>query len=253
MLFLFGDSDQNHEVSLALSGGHGVRAPQPSPNLEFSSATGGFTTVTFLPGIKGLITVWESDSQIVLFSDPVTAATFWAPTIPSSSSSHSLKNFWQFGSNTTLLVGGPYLVRNATISGSGELALRGDLNTSAMLTVIAPSQVRSVSWNGELVPVDFVKVSDDSGVAASSSAIMTGRLDMKVQASGIRIPKLTNWKFKDSLPEIQANFDDGTWIVANHTTTNLSPKPSFGDGRVLYGTSLSLTLRRTSQAYLYLF
>lgn len=128
-------------------------------------------------------------------------------------------------------------MRNATLLRNGELALRGDLNTSAMLTVIAPNQVRSVSWNGEPVPVDFAKISNYNGNAASSSAILMGTVAPRVQVSGVSVPELANWKFKDSLPEIGADFDDGSWIVANHTTTNINPKPSFGDGRVLYGMS----------------
>lgn len=234
VLFLFGDSDQSHEVSLALSGANGVLGSSSNPSVKISQSSNSIQLVTLLPGIKGLVTIWESDSQVVMFSDPVTAATFWAPTIPSPSS-NGLKNFWQFGSNTTVLVGGPYLVRNATLSRSGQLALRGDLNSSAMLTVIGPPQIRSVTWNGELVPDLTGLSSNAAGPASVPSAILTGKLDMKVQTSGIHIPELTGWKFRDSLPEVQTGFSDAAWVVANHTTTNISPKPSFGDGRVLYG------------------
>ncbi|KAH8078388.1 glycoside hydrolase superfamily [Cristinia sonorae] len=234
VLFLFGDSDQSHEFALPLTGNTGVRATRADVKFTTPQTIREFTTVTVLPGTTGLVTVFESDSQLVLFSDSVTTATFWAPTIPAESG--ALKNFFQFGSNSSVLVGGPYLVRNATITKSGELALRGDLNATAFLTVIAPSSVRSVSWNGDRVETMASAASDDeAGHSRTSSAIITGRVTTKVRASGIKVPTLSKWKFADSLPEIQPSFSDAHWILANHTTTNLSPKPSFGDGRVLFG------------------
>ncbi|CAL1698277.1 unnamed protein product [Somion occarium] len=225
VLFLFGDSDQSHEFSFTPSGKPTIRPTESNVKL---SKDGSSTLVSVLPGSTGLVTVWESDAQLVLFSDPVTAATFWAPVIPSTDNSTPLKNFWQFGSNTTVLVGGPYLVRNATITRSGELALRGDLNDSAILTVIAPPSVKSVSWNGVRVPTDFT---GNSG----SRAIRTGHLSLSSDIESITPPTLTDWKFADSLPEIKPGFSDADWIVANHTTTNITTKPIFGDGRILYG------------------
>ncbi|KAI1781617.1 hypothetical protein LXA43DRAFT_1105617 [Ganoderma leucocontextum] len=65
------------------------------------------------------------------------------------------ESFWQFGTNTTVLVGGRYLVRNATISG-GTLALRGNLNASVPLTVVILSMLLSAdrvpgrSWPHDL-------------------------------------------------------------------------------------------------------
>lgn len=224
VLFLSGDSSQSHEASFVTKGSGGVRVS--SNDVSFSAGPSGTTTVTFLAGIEGFVTVWESSDQLVLFSDTITAATFWAPPLVSTSSPSNLENFWQFGTNETVLIGGPYLVRNATLSG-GKLALRGDLNASVLLTVIGPSEVRSISWNG--APVEL------STTAKSSGAVKTGHLSLSKSIQSFTPPALTGWKFKDSLPEVQTNFSDADWIVANHTTTNL-PAPLFGDGRVLYGT-----------------
>lgn len=235
VLFLFGDSDQSHEISVMLAGTHGARTSKSTTRVKFGLTTAGFTLISVLPGSRDLVTLWESDSQIVLFSDDVTAATFWAPALSLPSATSNFKNYWQFGSNDTVLIGGPYLVRNATFSSSKELALRGDLNKSTTLTVIASNEIKSVSWNGEHVSLDFAQFTDDDGaVTHTSSVILTGRLEKKV--SNIAPPMLTNWKFRDSLPEIGVTFSDEEWILANHTTTNIRPLPSFGDGRILYGT-----------------
>ncbi|KIJ23862.1 glycoside hydrolase family 35 protein, partial [Sphaerobolus stellatus SS14] len=224
VIFLFGDSDQSHEAALTLiSAPHGVGTA--SSLVKFSNRTLHGTsesTIVFLPGITGFITVWDSPEQLVLFADSVTAASFWAPVISGTS---ELAHYWQFGSNDTVLVGGPYLIRNATIQGN-ELRLTGDLNASVPLTVIAPPNVNSISWNGE--PVSDARTS-------SSSSIIKGNLNMKSSVQSVKLPTLTNWKFAESLPEIRANFSDDAWITANHTTTNIITKPLFGDGRVLYG------------------
>ena len=226
VLFLYGAADQFHEFSFEPSGMTVAR--RFSPHLRMSSTGNtGLTTVTVLPGTTGLITVWESDSQLVLFADPVTTATFWAPLVPhrTPATRNGLAHFWQFGTNTTVLVGGPYLVRNATIS-DGTLALRGDLNASVRLTVFAPSDVVAVTWNGQSV----------SELGLAGAGALQGQLTASANiANGIRVPELKNWRYADSLPEVGPEFDDSAWVVANKTTTNLVVPPLFGDGRVLYG------------------
>ncbi|KAJ8691682.1 hypothetical protein PTI98_011229 [Pleurotus ostreatus] len=227
VLFLFGDSTQEHELVLTLAGTpRGLRPQSSAVHFANSSLSSSRTTVSFLPGIEGLVTVWDSDKQLVLFSDTATAATFWAPTI-AGKASDPLKNFWQIGTNTTILVGGPHLVRSASISGS-QLDLKGDLSESVRLSVIAPSNVRSITWNGQRV---------DADVQTSSQLTFRGGFvsSLKATTTGIKIRKLEKWKFSDSLPEIRAGFSDQKWAVANHTSTNIPFKPYYGDGRILYG------------------
>lgn len=135
-------------------------------------------------------------------------------------------------------------MRNATISGT-QLALRGDLNTSARLTVIAPPTIRTITWNGE-------RVSSDASATSSltSRGGFIGQLQVARTASAITVPKLSNWKFADSLPEIQNNFSDATWTIANHTTTNIPFKPYYGDGRILYGCDYGLSVHPTSPLHI---
>ncbi|PIL34787.1 hypothetical protein GSI_02574 [Ganoderma sinense ZZ0214-1] len=219
VLFLFGNADQSHEFALTLTGS-GTRSA--SSRIQFTNSTAaGVTTVAVSPGSAGLLAVWESPSQLVLFADPGTAATFWAPVIrsPTASTVLGLENYWQFGTNRTVLVGGPYLVRNATIS-EGTLALRGDLNASVPLTIIAPPSVKEVTWNGERVDV------------RAEGALLTGWLAQSTSVGEVKAPALTGWKFADSLPEIQAGFDDASWTVANKTRTNIEVKPLFGNRRM---------------------
>ncbi|KAG6845067.1 hypothetical protein H0H87_001129 [Tephrocybe sp. NHM501043] len=232
VLFLHGSTSQAHEVSVALTG-----TPNPLQRSSLVTLTQqaalarGTTTVTFLPGIEGVVTVWDSDTQLVLYADSDTAATFWAPAVATSGPADPLRNFWGLGTNTSILVGGPYLVRSARINGNA-LALEGDLKSDARLTVIAPRSIRSISWNGQSVTGDL------RGAGASVTAIggFVAELQTSNAFNGISIPKLGGWKFMDSLPEAgEAPFDDSDWVVADKRSTNIPRKPYYGDGRILYG------------------
>ncbi|KAF9465360.1 glycoside hydrolase family 35 protein [Collybia nuda] len=230
VLFLHGDSAQEHEATLTLTGT--PKKAQQNSLVTLTHNTPGIvqnsTIVSFLPGIEGLVTVWDSDTQLVLFADSETAATFWSPVI-AGRANDPLKNFWGLGTNQSILVGGPYLVRTASISGT-HLALRGDLKDGVRLTVIAPRNIRSITWNGAPVSSDVAASS-----ALTSLGGFVGQLQPRASTKGITVPKLAGWKFQDSLPEIGATFDDASWTVANKTTTNIPLKPYYGDGRILYG------------------
>ncbi|KAF5348545.1 hypothetical protein D9756_009580 [Leucocoprinus leucothites] len=229
VLFLHGNSTQEHEASVKLTGTPTNLAQPSSSNIHLSQGTN-FTTVTILSGLKGLVTIYDSDTQLILYADSATAATFWAPVIPGDAS-NPLRNFWGIGTNQTVLVGGPHLVRSATLNSSGQqLALTGDLKEGVRLTVIGPKSVRQVSWNGQAVS------SDAQGMLPSAvDGSLVGQLALN-NATGINVPKLTGWKFMDSLPEVNdGRFSDANWTLANKTTTNIPVKPAYGDGRVLYG------------------
>ncbi|KDR82517.1 hypothetical protein GALMADRAFT_237854 [Galerina marginata CBS 339.88] len=232
ILFLHGKSTQDHEAALQLTGTPNNIHNTPASLVKFTNSTAGLaqstTIVSFFAGITGLVTVWDSNTQLVLYADSDTAATFWSPVI-AGKASDPLRNFWGVGTNQSILVGGPYLVRDVTIKGS-TLALRGDLKTDVRLTVIGPKTIKSVTWNGQRVSGDLTASS-----AVTTSGGFVGQVNLSKAFSGVSIPKLSGWKFKDSLPEIQKNFNDKSWAIANHTTTNIPLKPYYGDGRILYG------------------
>ncbi|KAF7297192.1 Glycoside hydrolase family 35 protein [Mycena indigotica] len=222
VLFLYGGSTQAHEIRLKLTGSASTDHLTKSSQITSTQSEGDTTIFAFQTGVTGLHTVYDSSTQLILYADRQTAITFWAPVIPGSG---DLANFWSFGSNSTLLVGGPYLVRHASISGS-TLALTGDLNVTAPFTVIAPTNVKSVTWNGANVELT-------SGISSTAGGF-TGRLTPRDAIKQVAVPALTGWKYKDSLPEIAQDFDDSSWTLANRTTTNVPRKPYYGDGRVLY-------------------
>ena len=190
----------------------------------FSFPPGSLKANSILPVIKPK----TNQSPLFIYADASIASAYFAPVIPNTHKGSQFDAFWQLGSNSTILVGGPNLVRNASISSDGsKLALRGDLNASTDLSLLVPPTVRSVTWNGKDVRVS--EVDDIPG-------FLLGRLEFTLnKEKDIHVPSLTGWKFQDSLPEVKDGFDDSRWVTADHTTTNITQKPLFGDGRVLYG------------------
>ncbi|ESK83683.1 glycoside hydrolase family 35 protein [Moniliophthora roreri MCA 2997] len=231
VLFLHGYSNQEHEVVLSLTGTNTANATSEfiiyTPEPALADLAPNSTLVSFRKGIQGLHTLHASDTQLVVFADTSTAETFWAPSIASNTSEHA--SFWGIGTNQSVLVGGPYLVRSAHIEGD-TLALRGDLNASnvkkeSRLMIIAPRSITKVTWNEGIVLLDDSSVDD---------GYITGTIELAEKAE-ITVPELDGWKYHDSLPEIGDEFDDSQWVVANHTETNVPFKMWYGDGRVLYG------------------
>ncbi|TEB20124.1 glycoside hydrolase family 35 protein [Coprinellus micaceus] len=215
VILLYGDLDLDHETSFAVDA-PSIHPPQSSSRVTVKEAVN--------RAGKSI-----SEAQLVLLADTATATTFWSPTI-SGAEADPFRNFWGIGTNESILVGGPYLVRDAMIKGH-SLALRGDLNEDVSLTVIAPRNVESLSWNGKVLSPDLRASSELSAF----DGVFVFDLKSRARKAELEIPELGGWKYKDSLPEVQLAYDDTHWVVANHTTTNIPYKPYYGDGRVLYG------------------
>lgn len=95
---------------------------------------------------------------------------------------------------------GPYLVRSAAISSSGTLALTGDIDASTQAINIFTPSVSSVTWNGNPVTI-----------TSRDGNLLTATLDGPTEFS---LPSLGQWKWLDSLPEIQADYtaSSSAWI-----------------------------------------
>jgi hypothetical protein len=212
VLYVIADRGEPSELALSRSA---------RVDLKFSEGVSG----------EGPLAVIDTDTSLVLVSTTLTAGTFFAPVL-SGTGPHA--NFWQIGTNSTVLVGGPQLVRNASIGADGTLALHGDLNASVTLQVIGPPRMTTVTWNGKPVTKNATATHDLSRYPGT----FVGYLPFS--NTNMTVPTLTGWKFSDSLPEIKATFDDSNWVVANHTTTKIPFKPYYGDGRVLYGCDYGL-------------
>lgn len=93
--------------------------------------------------------------------------------------------------------------------------LSADFNATTTVEVIgAPSSARSLYINN--VKYDFTK--DSNGFWSAT---------VKYTSPKVSLPDLSTleWKYIDSLPEIQASYDDSLWVSANHDWTNNSVTP----------------------------
>ncbi|KAF5389137.1 hypothetical protein D9757_004987 [Collybiopsis confluens] len=203
-----------------------IFSSKPTVNLggaPNTTSTFSNNTLTLQYSLNGsqFVTISNGNSKIVVVILDKTAANQWnAPVLPSSSG--SFPNHFSIGSNNTVLVGGPYVVRNASITGD-VLSLAGDLNGTTTIEFIAPAAVTSLRWNGAL-----------ASVTKNSQGIWTGTVT--AGSPNFTLPTLANlsWKVSGSLPEIDPNFDDSNFTLADITTTNYTNLPPLAGSQVLY-------------------
>lgn len=112
----------------------------------------------------------------------------------------------------SVIVKAGYLMRSASVS-DGSLNLIGDINATTDVEVISGYDNRrgSVYFNGQKLQHSWSK---------------HGCLNAAVEFEqpDVQLPDLSSldWKYIDSLPEIQASYDDSRWTEASNPTT--SPK-----------------------------
>ncbi|KAF8320898.1 glycoside hydrolase family 35 protein [Clavulina sp. PMI_390] len=178
-----------------------------------ASTVNGTTVITGTTSGVAVVTV---GSIKVLVVDKHTAYTFAQPRLEA-------EGYFNVGPATSsVLIYGPYLVREATLSGS-TLSIVGDINATTTINVFAPKSVRSISWNG-------TPLSTKTNSVGALSATIAFKY-----SSIAALPSLTTaeWLCHDTLPEKAVSFDDSTWTVANKTSV-LRPDKPIGGKYVLY-------------------
>ncbi|OBZ69864.1 putative beta-galactosidase A [Grifola frondosa] len=120
---------------------------------------------------------------VVLLLSKETAGQWHVPVIPSNS---NFGEYFSVGTNQSVLVGGPYIVRSAAISGN-TLSLTGDLNGTTTL------DLADIPWFFHCYIGGYTN-------------------------SCVTIPGA--WKVSGSLPEINTDFDDSGFVTADLTATN---------------------------------
>ncbi|KAF8329797.1 uncharacterized protein EI90DRAFT_3062042 [Cantharellus anzutake] len=253
-LVLHGATGQFHEAAVRFPPSRHITAQHPLIHVLEDKARGA-NLITIQPGVKGLVVIWDSLEQIILYADTETAGTLWFPRIVAP---RNLMN--NPGPNTSLLVSGPYLVRDAKFAdGDGTaLNLRGDLIEGVRLVLVGlPPTVRRLTWNGQLIEADIApafstanqaRLSTSFGSTSFVEATLTYRAGHLSNAHGennpFDPPKLLDWMYTDALPEILANFSDADWTLADHRLTNSPYKPYGGPNATnLYGCDYGLLVK----------
>jgi hypothetical protein len=129
-------------------------------------------------------------------------------------------NYWsidtaQHSNANPVIIKAGYLVRTAKVDGT-SLALTGDLNSTTPIEVLggAPSSLTKLTFNGK-----------DISFKTSEEGVVSATLDFAQPT--ITIPQLQSleWKYIDSLPELQSTYDDSAWKSANLNSTYNSLRP----------------------------
>lgn len=96
------------------------------------------------------------------------------------------------------------------------MALTGDLNATTTLEIFggAPSSLSKLTFNGK----DIEFTTSKEGVIGATAEYAAPQID---------VPKLQDleWKYIDSLPEVQSDYDDSAWTVADLKKTYNSLRP----------------------------
>ena len=201
VLVLYGGPGEQHEAAFITSstakyiqgGDVSIVSRNGSVILNWQTTSGG-TVVQFDNGL------------MVYVLDRNSAYNYWVLNLPGAGSPPS-----NYSTASSVIVKAGYLLRSANVQGS-TLQLAGDVNATTAFEVIgAPSNVKSVSFNGKDINCQVNKVGALAGTVNYSSP-------------KLNIPALSSlqWKYVDSLPELSSTYDDSLWTVANVNSTQMN-------------------------------
>ncbi len=200
-----------HAIEAVVAGVTGTPKVSGSSTIQASAGPNNTLMITGTP--SGISTI-NGGKTIIIIVDKPTALSFWNVQLPSVNATV----YDKAPDVPSVFVFGPYLVRNATLSDSDSvLALHGDINATTTIDVITPPSVKRLTWNG--APVNVQK---------SNLGTLRGTLPFSAQTPSLPSLKAAKWACTDSLPEIQAGFDDSEWITANKTSTARPYQPFSG-------------------------
>lgn len=210
VLLLYGLVGETHEIAFSAKLG--------KPTIEGDSSTVKVGTVGTTIVVQWAVTEerkilhYGSNLDVYLLwrND---AFTYWVLELEASSPTG---NYTSQTKDTVIAKAG-YLLRTAHKVGT-SLHLTGDLNATSTLEVVAglPGS-NSVFFNGAKV----------SGVK-SSNGRLSATLPYAPPTIGIPDLSALDWKYIDSLPEIQNDYDDSAWTVADYTATSNNARDNWG-------------------------
>ncbi|KAJ7290717.1 glycoside hydrolase superfamily [Mycena rebaudengoi] len=222
VLVLHGPASQSFEVVLNLKGfkGSSPFSFLEGGKMDINTRTSfpvveNYTSFTFSPS-QNQMAVSISDSSVLVLGDTSSMDKMFAPIIPGADGS----TFFLVSTNQTVLVQGPALLRNASITRSkATIDLWGDTSGSTSVTVYAPESITSTSWNGKTI----------TNMHRTAPGVL--RFSVGGPSPKIDVPDLSRakWKVADGLPEIQNDYDDSRWVEADRLTSTNPFVKYYGD------------------------
>jgi len=202
VLVVYGGPGELHELSVITS--------SPATCVEGSGvitkSANGTTTINWQT--ESARRVVQIGGLLVYILDRNTAYNYWVPDFARNDQWGAYTS--NIGNTTSVIVQAGYLVRSVFVEGTA-LHINGDLNATVPIKVLgAPTGTKDLHFNGEKL--------------SFTTDPVTGEWSSTLQydAPEINLPDLSSlsWKYLDDLPEIQSSYDDSTWTLADHTTSN---------------------------------
>lgn len=207
----YGRAGEDGETVLRYGSGPGKRTGQPIVRIlqgdvasHYDAASGElFLDYTHRGLQRVLISGGGRPSLTLLIAEEAEGQKFWHLDLSSP--------------GTAVLVRGPALVREASVSGKA-LALTGDTIAPSQLEVWAPDSIDTISWNGKAVPVEAT-----AGGSLQATSPLAG-------VDPIALPDIWKgrWLRRAGSPESAPDFDDSGWQSAIETDTASISKPPPG-------------------------
>ncbi|RDW82360.1 hypothetical protein BP6252_03472 [Coleophoma cylindrospora] len=207
IVFLWLPSGESGEFLISGARNGSIASGDGTSGVKFTASTAGLM-VSFV--VTSGTSIFEFDNGIqVAVLDRATAYYTWMPTLTNNPHSYD---------NSTVVVQGPYLVRDVSLE-QKTLSLTGDwASNETSIEVFAPKNVTALKFNGS--PVNVTRTSYGSLVGHLPVA------QTSVDSLLAQLPALSDWKVNDGLPEKDSDYDDSKWIAADHMTTMCPSKPA---------------------------
>lgn len=206
VLLLYGGADETHEFAVPSSLG-GVTVEGSGVK---HSSTNGTTTVNWqVSPTRRVVSFGQKLEVYLLWRND--AYNYFVLELPAA---EPIGNYSSSTKSAVVAKGG-YLLRTASVTGN-TISLTGDINATTDLEIISgqPQGSSNVYYNGKRL---------------TNIRSANGRLSATIPftAPAINVPSLPTleWKYLDSLPEIQSNYSDALWTAADHTTTPNTLRP----------------------------
>ncbi|KAI1393322.1 glycoside hydrolase family 35 protein [Hypoxylon trugodes] len=199
LLFIYAGAGESNEFAIQGPPSGKVNQIQGGASYKVASSnSSNFFTVSWTASTERSILQIGDDVYVYLL-DRNSAYNYWLTDIQNSTSK--------------LIINGPYLVRTASVS-NDELHIKADFNATTTVDIIGvPQGVSKLFIN------DVETATETSGLS-----VLAG---VTVKAPSFSVPDLTglDWKYLDSLPELQTDYDDSLWTNADHTYTDNTKQP----------------------------
>ncbi|GIC84200.1 glycoside hydrolase family 35 protein [Aspergillus udagawae] len=208
VLIVYGGLGEHHEIAVSSKSAASILSgPQYS---ILTKSVNGQSIVSW--DVSSSRTIVKVGDLLILLLDRNSAYNYWVPQLDASSSKTDFTT--KSAIENSIIVKAGYLVRTAHIQGD-QLHLTVDFNATTDIEVIgAPNAAKCLFINGKKFHYD----TDSNGFR---------KTQFEYTSPGLTLPDFSKleWKYINSLPEVQPFYDDSAWISANHNTTNNTVAP----------------------------